>query len=78
MKCNTSLKPCPPIFTRGNDHPPDCIPLVQCQHCQARFYSAPIVRPSACSACGGRLEDIGLWDMTLQPFWPLLERGIRP
>jgi hypothetical protein len=54
-------------------------PLVfvfECPLCHARYYGTPLLREPACPACGeGLLQDVATWDLTTEPWGPLLRWG---
>ncbi len=48
-----------------------------CPQCGARFYGQPLLRWPACPSCErGRLHTIGSWDLTTQPWWPLVHKEV--
>ena len=70
---NPSLSLC-----AASDMPSPLVFVLECLLCHARYYGTPLLRESACPACGeGRLQEVATWDLTTEPWWPLLSRGVR-
>jgi hypothetical protein len=60
----------------GPNTPNPIVSLLQCPLCHARYYGTPLLCEPACPACGeGRLQEVATWDLTTEPWGPLLRRG---
>lgn len=56
---------------------PALVADLRCTQRGARFYGQPLIRLPACPHCKlGRLQQIGSWELTTQPWGPLLQREV--